>query len=74
MNQVMPDQPVRIVLLVLLNLVAAAPKLSAESPPARFDPVERDLEGWKLHVEPTLLDGENAEEGAKALTMLANHL
>ena len=43
-------------------------------PVVRFDPVLRDLEGWKVHVEPTLIDGEQREEGAKALTMLANHL
>ena len=40
----------------------------------RFDPVKRDIEGWTVHVEPALLDGEHKEEGAKALTMLANHL
>lgn len=40
----------------------------------RFDPVKRDVEGWTVHVEPALLDGEHKEEGAKALTMLANHL
>ncbi len=43
-------------------------------PAVRFDPVLRDIEGWKVHVEPTLIDGEQREEGAKALTMLANHL
>lgn len=47
---------------------------TASSPPVRFDPVVRDLEGWKVHVEPALLDGAHREEGAKALTMLANHL
>lgn len=40
----------------------------------RFDPVVRDIEGWKVHIEPTLIDGEHREEGAKALAMLANHL
>jgi len=45
------------------------------APPAvRFDPVMRDIEGWKVHVEPALIDGEHREEGAQALTMLANHL
>jgi len=43
-------------------------------PVVRFDPVMRDIEGWKVHVEPALLDGEHREEGAKALAMLANHL
>lgn len=40
----------------------------------RFDPVKRDIDGWTVHVEPALLEGEHKEEGAKALTMLANHL
>jgi hypothetical protein len=40
----------------------------------RFDPVVRDIEGWKVHVEPALLDGEHRDEGARALAMLANHL
>ena len=45
------------------------------APPAvRFDPVMRDIEGWKVHVEPALIDGEYREEGARALAMLANHL
>ena len=44
------------------------------APAVRFDPVLRDLEGWKVHVEPALLDGAHREEGSKALTMLANHL
>lgn len=46
----------------------------ADAPAARFDPVVRELEGWKVHVEPALLDGEHREEGAAALVMLANHL
>src|SRR5262249_12817647 len=40
----------------------------------RFDPVVRDIEGWKVHIEPALLDGEQAAEGSRALAMLANHL
>ncbi len=40
----------------------------------RFDPVVRDLEGWTVHVEPALLAGQHAGEGARALGMLANHL
>lgn len=41
---------------------------------ARFDPVQRQIEGWQVHIEPALLEGEHREEGAKALAMLANHL
>jgi len=40
----------------------------------RFDPVLKEVEGWTVHVDPALLGGEHAEEGAQALRMLANHL
>jgi len=39
-----------------------------------FDPVIKDIEGWTVHVDPQMLEGEHAEAGARALTMLANHL
>lgn len=47
---------------------------AATTPPVRFEPVLREVEGWKVHIEPSLIDGEHREEGARALTMLANHL
>jgi len=40
----------------------------------RFDPVIKNIEGWTVHVDPQMLEGEHAEAGARALTMLANHL
>jgi len=40
----------------------------------RFDPVIRDIEGWTVHVDPKLLEGEHAAEGGRSLKMLANHL
>lgn len=54
--------------------VAAAASPTAETNPVRFDPVQRNIEGWNVDVEPALLDGPFADEGSKALTMLANHL
>jgi len=45
-----------------------------KSKAVRFDPVLREIEGWKVYVEPALIDGEYREEGEKALVMLANHL
>ena len=39
-----------------------------------YQPVVRPIEGWPVNVEPALIDGEHAEEGAKALKMLGNHL
>jgi len=41
---------------------------------AHWDPVIKHIEGWTVHVDPKLLEGEHAGEGARALTMLANHL
>ena len=59
----------------LFALVFSLAAFAADDVPAvRFDPVERDVEGWKVFVEPTLIDGAEREEGARALTMLANHL
>ena len=47
----------------------------AEAIPAvRFDPVVKEMEGWTVHIDPALLEGEHAEDGAKALRMLGDHL
>ena len=40
----------------------------------RFDPVIKNIEGWKIHIDPALLEGKHAESGDKALKMLSNHL
>ena len=45
-----------------------------EVPPVRYDPIIKDVEGWSVYIEPALLEGEKAEEGAQAIKMLANHL
>lgn len=37
-------------------------------------PVKQELEGWTVHVDPALLEGEHSEEGQRALKMLGNHL
>lgn len=39
-----------------------------------IEPVKQEIEGWTVHVDPQLLEGEHAEMGGKALKMLANHL
>lgn len=53
----------------LLQSIAAA-----DDTTPRFDPVQRTIEGWTVHVDPSLIDGEHSEEGRRALKMLANHL
>jgi dipeptidyl-peptidase-4 len=40
----------------------------------RFDPVVQNIEGWTVHVDPQMLEGEHSQAGAAALKMLANHL
>ncbi len=40
----------------------------------RFDPVIQMIEGWKVHVEPVLLEGAHGELGARSMKMLENHL
>ncbi len=68
----------RVLLFLLLAIVAcpvqAAEKPKKGTPGVRFDPVERQMEGWKVHVDPAMLKGDHAEAGARELDMLANHL
>jgi dipeptidyl-peptidase-4 len=52
----------------------APPGKVEDGNPARYDPVVRTIEGWTVHIEPALLDGEHQAEGTRALAMLANHL
>jgi dipeptidyl-peptidase-4 len=47
-------------------------EIAAFVPP--FNPVTKDVEGWQVYIDPALLAGENQEAGARALSMLANHL
>lgn len=56
-------------------LISLVSSLMAEQPakPA-FDPAKVELEGWTIHVDPSLLDGEHKELGMRALQMLGNHL
>ena len=73
----MKSLPTRTLVCLLASLLFQFSTHAAEvtnTPAIRFDPVVRELEGWKIHVDPALLEGAHREEGAKALTMLANHL
>jgi len=56
---------------------AAGTKPDAKRQPSekpRFDPAVKTIEGWTVYVDPQMLEGEHAEEGGRALAMLANHL
>lgn len=39
-----------------------------------YDPVVKEIEGWTVHVDPSVFEKEHAETGVRALVMLANHL
>jgi dipeptidyl-peptidase-4 len=61
----------------LLGLLLLAQTGFTEEPKpkgVRFDPVVQTIEGWTVHVDPALIDGEAKELGARALRMLADHL
>jgi hypothetical protein len=59
--------------LLFANFAAKAePESQSEtSVKKHFDPIVREIEGWKVHID---LDGEHSAEGTRALTMLASHL
>jgi dipeptidyl-peptidase-4 len=58
--------------------MTAAVHAKDEAAPAKkigwIKPVEKQIEGWTVQIDPALLFGEHQEEGGRALKMLANHL
>ncbi len=65
----------RPLLLALISLAAyASHNCFAADEPGFYDPVEKDIEGWTIKVDPQLLAKANAEVAAQAFTALANHL
>ena len=60
---------------IIASTLLAKPGDKRKVEPVRFDPVVKEIEGWRVHVDPAMLDGgAHAEQGAQALKMLANHL
>ena len=50
------------------------PKAQVAEKGVRFEPVVKKMEGWTVHIDPALLEGEHAEVGTKCLRMLGDHL
>lgn len=69
----MNQQSFRLLALLLLT-ISLQPRLQAADAPAFYDPVEKNIEGWTIKVDPLLLTKENREVGEKAFAALGNHL
>jgi len=61
------------VLFVLL-LAIPTPSSGADAKNHRIEPIVKEIEGWTVHADPKLLQGEHATTGKRALRMLADHL
>lgn len=59
-----------IVSLATFNITAGF----AADQPTFYDPIEKEIEGWKIKVDPQLLAEENEEVANQAFAALANHL
>ncbi len=55
-------------------IACLASQLAAEEKAKFYDPVEKQVEGWTISVDPKLLDKQHQETAAKAFEALANHL
>ncbi|QDT24568.1 anthrax toxin lethal factor-related metalloendopeptidase [Gimesia chilikensis] len=61
-------------IVVTVGWSLVCPPLLADSPAPSFDPVEREVEGWQVDVDPALFSEPHAQVGAQALAALGNHL
>lgn len=59
--------------LLPLFLMLLAPAASADES-GFYDPVEKNIEGWTIKVDPKLLAAENKDTADRAFKALANHL
>jgi dipeptidyl-peptidase-4 len=64
----------RLKCFAFLLIVCCAGRLIAADKPEFYDPVEKQIEGWTIAVDPLLLSKEHEATGKKAFEALANHL
>lgn len=60
--------------LLACLVVTSSSRLQAEDAPQFYDPIEKQIEGWTIAVDPLLLSKEHAKVGQQVLDALANHL
>ncbi|MDA1013039.1 MAG: metallopeptidase [Planctomycetota bacterium] len=66
---------IRVLFVGIAGLTCVANPVHADDQPTKFyDPIEKQIEGWTIKVDPQLLAKENQETGEKAFKALANHL
>ncbi|MAB59251.1 MAG: metallopeptidase [Verrucomicrobiales bacterium] len=61
-------------MLNIIFLSAAKANQVDKKSAVRFDPVIKNIEGWKIHIDPALLKGKHSTDGLHAIKMLTNHL
>jgi hypothetical protein len=55
-----------------LTFLLASSSLAEE--PKLYDPLQRQIEGWQVAIDPQLVAADNEATGMQALAALANHL
>lgn len=62
--------------LLTVSVLILTPRVvrGAEETGTFYDPVERNIEGWTVAVDPRLLQDEHKDVGDRAFQALANHL
>lgn len=60
--------------LLCTSLIPLRSSLAAEEKTSFPDPVEKQIEGWTVDVDPQLFSKEHAALGRNTLDALANHL
>tara|TARA_B100000965_G_C19569978_1_gene748636 strand:+ start:1192 stop:1929 length:738 start_codon:yes stop_codon:yes gene_type:complete len=73
----MLKKQILIISVFILNIIflsAAKANQVDKKSAVRFDPVIKNIEGWKIHIDPALLKGKHSTDGLHAIKMLTNHL
>jgi len=65
---------ISVFILNIIFLSAAKANQVDKKSAVRFDPVIKNIEGWKIHIDPALLKGKHSTDGLHAIKMLTNHL
>jgi len=68
---------ISLIAALAVTCIASAETSVSKAQPKKIGwikPVEKQIEGWTVYIDPALLSGEHKDEGTHALKMLENHL